>query len=166
VITHNFDSIIQQIHAQTRSFEKPLRNFYGYMLRQTDLTFRKLGPKNSGRFREVSWPWFSPVRKSDGTVVEPEGVRVRHSFNRYRMPRGKKRPATHYVQSDSRLLADTGRLKAAALSTFRVSDFELQAETDVQYADEQQQMRPFAFLTDADVEHLRKMLIKHVIETT
>lgn len=164
MVTHNFDIIIEQLHARTRTFVQPLRSFYGYMLRQTDLTFRALGKKGAGEFRGVKWAWFSPVRKKDGTLVSPEGVRVRHSFNRYRMPRGKKRPSNHYVQADSRLLQDTGRLKSAALSSFTVSDFELQAKTDIAYADEQQEMRPFAFMTDADIEKLRQMLIKHVVE--
>lgn len=162
MITHNIDIIIAQIHARTRTFQQPLKNFYGYLIRQTDLTFRNLGRKGAGEFRGVKWEWFATIKLSDGTQLPPEGRRIRHSFARHRHI--GKRPSNHYVQMDSRLLVDSGRLKAAALTTYNITDTTLEADTKVAYAGAQNIDRPFAFITDTDAEKLRQMLIKHITQ--
>jgi hypothetical protein len=169
-LTHNFADVLESIRQGTRSFQKPLTQFYGYMLRRTELTFRTLGKKGAGRFRGISWAWFAPIRTKSGKLLPAEGRRLRTSFvkrDAMREARGmelKKHPPEHYVQASSRLLVDTGWLKQAALAKYSVTDFVLEADTPVPYADAQQAMRPFAFFEAEDINVLRNMIIKHFVE--
>lgn len=157
-ITHNFDVIIRRMMERAKDYRTPLVNFYGYMLRQTEQTFSKLGKKgNSTPFRTVLWKWFADqYTRKDGTVVpaygEPPRVkgRLRHS--------GKR------VKQNDKVMQDRGTLKQFALSEFKVGSHFLEADTPVKYADEQQKMRPFAFFVQQDTDVLKDLIIKYLVE--
>lgn len=149
MIKHNFDKITMDMLERVENFSQPLKNFYGYLISRTELTFKKLGKRGSGPFREVSWDWFAPIRKKDGTLLDPVGRRIRHSGQR--------------VHETSLILQDRGRMAAAALARYKVSGSELTAETPVIYANMQNEARPFAFVTDKDLNQLRRTIFKHVV---
>lgn len=165
MITHNFDPIIRQLRKNARDFSVPLKQWYAYMLTQTARTFRALGKKNAGAYRGVSWPWFAPVNVW-GKKVPAEGNRVRHSFAVVSWNTGdqkRKRPARHYVSAGSKLLQDTGLLRNSALGVFSVTKDRMDASTPVKYANRQNKLRPFVFITEQDGDKLTKMINSHLV---
>lgn len=162
-ITHNFDDIVKSMLEKAKDFRQPLTNFYGYIIRRTDLTFKKLSKKGSGTFRKVRWPWFADqYTRKDGTVVPAEGGVARADGKgtvKPRLRRHSKKPIT----ANSRILIDRRRLHAAALSRKRISKTVAVFKTPVEYADEQQKLRPFAFITQKDADTLRRMITKHLV---
>jgi len=161
-IQHNFDKVIGKMLARQKDYRQPLNDFYGWMLRRTQLTFSKLGRKgNSAPFRETLWRWFAPqyTRKS-GTVVPAEGgiVKVKGEG----VVKGRKRHSGKRVTGQSMILQDRGMLKQSAISRFRIHRNILVAATPARYAKYQQKMRPFAFMIQEDVEFLRKQVLKYL----
>ena len=155
-ITHNFDEALAGLLERAKNYEKPLKNWYGYMLRQTDLTFRKLGKQGSGTFRGVSWEWFADqYTRKDGTNVPAHGIPGQ--------VKGRKRHSNKRVTVSSRVLQDTALLKNAAIAQFRIGSNFLVARTPTAYAEFQAKLRPFAFITAVDEEVLIGMIEKYLV---
>lgn len=79
-VTHNFDKVLSGFLERARDFRQPIQDWYGYMLRQTQLTFKKLGKRgNNTPFRGVRWEWFADqyTRKTDGVTVPAHGGKPR-----------------------------------------------------------------------------------------
>lgn len=135
-------------------------DFQAYMLRRTALTFRNL--KRGGSFRGVSWRWFAPqYTRSDGTVVPAEGgiPKVRGTG----LVKGRLRHSGTRVRSSSSLVADSSRLRNAALTDVRITDTTLVMDTPIDYAKYQQAMRPFQFFDDpADVNALNRFIQRRI----
>jgi len=166
-IQHNFGPIVSDMMAKSTDFRQPLTDFYGWMTRRTNLTFTKLGKRgNSTPFREMLWSWFAPqYTRKNGTVVPAEGgiAKLRGSGvvkGRLRHTEGAKR--NNRVTSQSMMMRNTRRMEQATLSRFRVGNNYLIAQTPIKHAKYQQAMRPFAFMTNEDVEFLRKQILKHL----
>ena len=161
-IQHNFGPIIQGMLTKSKDYRQPLTDFYGWMIRRTQLTFSKLGKKGkSTPFREVLWRWFAPqYTRKDGTVVPAEGGVAK--LRGRGVVKGRLRHSGKRVTSSSRTVQDRGTVKQSALARFRIGNNYLVAETPTRYAKYQQAMRPFAFMTNADVEFLRKQILKHL----
>ena len=161
-IQHNFSTVMSGMLAKVSDLRQPLTDFYGWMIRRTQLTFSKLGRRgNSTSFRETLWPWFAPqyTRKS-GTVVPAEGgiAKVRGVG----VVKGRLRHSNTRVTPRSMMMQDRGTLKQSALARFRIGKDYLTAQTPTRYAKYQQGMRPFAFMVQEDVEFLRKRILKHL----
>ena len=163
VVTHNFDDVMARLLEKAKDFRQPMTDFYGYLLRRTQLTFSKLGRKgNTTPFREALWPWFAPqYTRKDGTVVPAEGgvAKVRGTG----VVKGRKRRSGKRITVRSKMMQDRGVMKAAAISRFRLSTHEALMETPPAYADEQQKMRKFVFVTTDEVNHLRNLIIRHLV---
>ena len=155
-ITHDLNEVFGRFGKKAQDYNVPLKNWYGYMLRQTALTFKTLGGKNSGMFRGVSWTWFADqYTRKDGSVMHAEGDgrvkgRLRHS--------GKR------VKSADKVMQDRGILFQNAMAQFRIRQDSLIARTPVKYAKFQQGLRPFAFITEDDVGVLAKMIGNYLIK--
>lgn len=162
-ITHNFDEILARILERAKNFRQPLTDFYGYMLRRTQLTFSKLGRKgNTTPFREVLWPWFAVqyIRK-DGTVIPAEGGVPKVCGKG--LVKGKKRHSGKRVTARSMMMQDHGLMKSAALSRYRIGTHYLVMQTPTQYSRYQQAKRPFVFVTEKDVNYLRNLIQRHLV---
>ena len=161
-IQHNFGTVISGMLAKSQDFRQPLTDFYGWMIRRTNLTFSKLGKRgNSTAFRETLWNWFAPqYTRKDGTVVPAEGgiAKVRGSG----AVKGRLRHSGTRVTSRSMMMRDRRTLEQSALSRFRIGNDYLIAQTPIKYAKYQQAKRPFAFMVNEDVEFLRKQILKHL----
>jgi hypothetical protein len=95
-IQHNFGPIIQGMLAKAKDYHQPLTDFYGWMIRRTQLTFSKLGRKgNTAPFRETIWRWFAPQytrEKGIAKIVPAEGGVDRVNTGRsYLTKKGKYR---------------------------------------------------------------------------
>ena len=153
-ITHDFEpAVITPMRGRLRSFQKPLRSFYGYLIGQTARTFKTLGRGSASSFRGVVWPWFAPIR-SGGEMYPPWGEPPRI--------KGRLRASGQRVTPQSQVLSDTGVLRAAALAQFQVSADRLTANTNKIYANKQNAMRPFAFMTEQDLRYLESQITGHV----
>jgi len=122
-------------------------NFWAYMQSRTQLTFTKL--RKGGKFRGVTWPWFAGqyTRVTDGVKVPAEGGVARLSGKgtvkgRFR---GKGKSEKDRVKPTSNLLRHRGVMYNAALSQVKKTATRLEMDTPVNYADEQNAMRPFQF---------------------
>lgn len=156
-LEHSFDEITRRLEKELQDFSKPLKRFYVYILSETAQTFRKLGKRGSGSYRGVTWPWFKPVKikTSAGIKTIPaEGIPGKY--------KGKLRASGQRVTANSRLMQDSGVMRKAALGKFRISAVELTADTPVNYANIQQKMRPFAFMTADDVVYLKQLIENHL----
>jgi hypothetical protein len=165
-IQNDFGKVVSDMLAKSMNYRQPLINFYGWMIRRTQLTFSKLGKKgNTTPFREMVWKWFAIqyIRKhpkpGQRAIVPAEGIpgevkgRLRHG------PKKNNR-----ITSSSMMMQNNRTMFKAALSRFHVGNNYLIAETPVKYAKYQQKMRPFAFMTQEDIEFLRKQILKYLTE--
>lgn len=145
----------------SRDFLRVFKRFRVYMIRQTGLTFRTL--KRGGTFRGVTWKGFADqyTRKTDGVTVPAQGrVRKVHGVG---LVKGRLRPSGKRVSASSNLMRDTGRLSAAAGQTlsFRNRGKTMRMGTNVSYAEEQQNLRPFLFFqVPQDEVVLREMFVE------
>ena len=148
--------------AKSKSFRQPLTDFYGWMIRRTQLTFSKLGKRNNTTpFREMVWKWFAiQYTRKDGTIVPAEGGVAKASGKG--LVKGRLRHSGTRVSPRSMMMQDRRTMAQAALARLRVGTDYLIAQTPVEYAKYQQANRPFAFLVQEDVEYLRQQIIKHL----
>jgi hypothetical protein len=164
-IQHNFDTVIRGMLVKAKDFRQPLTDFYGWMIRRTQLTFSKLGKRNNTTpFREMIWKWFAiQYTRKDGTIVPAEGGVAKASGKgvvKGRLRHGPK--MNNRVTARSMMMQNNRTMAQAALSRLRMGTDYLIAQTPVPYSKYQQAMRPFAFLVQEDVEFLRKQIIKHL----
>lgn len=164
-IQHDFGKVVTRLLNRATDYRQPLTDFYGWMIRRTQLTFSRLGRKgNTAPFRETLWCWFAPqYTRKDGTVVPAEGgIPKVHGIG---MVKGRLRHSGTRVTSRSMIVQDRGSVKQAALARLRIGNNYLIAETPIKYAKYQQKMRPFAFMIQEDIEFLRKRILKYLTES-
>jgi len=155
VLTHNFDEALAGLVERSKDYTHPLTNWYGYMLRQTQLTFTKLGKKGSGTFRGVSWKWFADqYTRKDGTVVPAQGIQGQ--------VKARKRNSGKLITTSSRVMQDRSLLKHSAMAKLRMGKQYLVARTPTTYAEFQAKLRQFAFITKVDEEILINMIEKYL----
>ena len=117
---------------------------------QSAMMFRRLA--HGGTYRGVRWRWFSDqyTRKTDGAVVPAEGgvPRLRGDG----VVQGRLRPSGQRIDGGSNLLRDTGLLRTAVASAYRIRGRGriLEIITPLRYAAPQQARRPFTFFTRGD----------------
>ena len=154
--------------GKIRDLQDALATWYAYMVKQTDDMFRIAGGPGSGvhggSHRGVSWDAFSPqyVRK-DGTEVPAWGGVPRVDGKGMVKPR--VRPSGQPVTPASMLMQDTGRLRQrAATDIVQITPTLLVFGTNLDYAAQQQQLRPFLFVTDEDADRLADIVAKKIEE--
>jgi len=121
-------------------------NLYSYMLSRTLLTFRTL--KKGGSFRGVTWKWFADqYTRKGGTRVPAEGgvAKMRGEGIVKGRLRGGGKSDVDRVDAGSNLLRHRGILANAALNRVHKTRQTMVMNTNVDYADRQQAMRPFQF---------------------
>ena len=162
-IQHNFDDILQKMLEKAKDYKQPLTDFYGYLLRRTALMFTKLGRKgNTAPFRETVWPWFAPqYTRKDGTVVPAEGgvAKVRGEG----VIKGRKRHSGTRVTARSMIMSDRGTMRNAVLARYRIGTHYATMKTPPKYAEFQNNLRRFMFITDDEVNVLRGMILRHLV---
>lgn len=153
-----------------------LKRIHVYILGKTAQTFRRL--RRGGRFRGVFWPPFEAQyeRKTDGVVVPAWGGVHKVNFRRTKrgtiakrqspFVQGRLRPSGRRVTETSNLMRDTGRMAQAAGQTrlWRDRGRTLLMDThNVDYAPEQQAMRPFLFFDiPTDLRWISRRMLDHV----
>ena len=167
IITHDFDDVLQKLLSKAQNYEQPLIDWYGWMQRQTQLTFSKLGKKgNTVPFRGIKWRWFADqYTRKDGTVVPAEGIPGQVKGRLRKSGKGKTGTAAdrHRVTISSRMMRDTRLMEKAALSRYRIGKFYAVMRTPTQYAKFQQKLRPFVFITEKDTDILTAMIEKYLV---
>jgi hypothetical protein len=184
---------MKRMLEKAKDYTQPLTDFYGYMVRQTQLTFARLSAKgNTSDFRGVRWKWFEDqYTRKDGTVVPAEGgipkVRVGYSHRTIKgkylpgaaqdietkafrgakktkneLVRGRLRGSLTRITPRSRILMDRGILRQAALADFSVTTHTATLDTNLSHAKYLNAKRPFAFMTDEDINKLRDLVIRHL----
>lgn len=141
---------LQQLEERGGDVSVPLLRFRQYMTVKTDSMFSVLSSAHGkGSHRGVKWSEFAPqYTRKDGTEIPAWGgikkVRGRG------MVKGKLRPSNTRVSKSSALMQDTGNLRGKATTTlFRRTPKRISFGTSpsVNYAAEQQELRPYLFFT-------------------
>ncbi len=158
---------IDDLRGKIDDLRPVFHNFQAYMLRRTALTFREL--RQGGTFRGVRWAWFADqYTRKDGTVVPAEGgiAKVRGKGVVKGRLRGEGKTDAHRVKRSSSLVADTSRLRNAALTRQRITKNRLTMDTPVKYAARQHALRPFSFFEDPKDVNILNGFIQSRIEAT
>lgn len=163
-------------------YRNPLNKWRAYMIGQTISTFNAL--RTGGTFRGVTWPYFSPQyrRKTDGVEVPAWGgvpTIGRNSWINQRARekrgetakvregkvKGKRRPSGKRIKHGDALLQDTRTLMRSVttgLDISETSDVMIRWGSRLKYAEKQQRMRKFLFVTDRDKDVLEKLALDHL----
>ena len=81
------------------------------------------------------------------------------------MVQPRKRPSGQPVTPASLLMQDTGRLRQrAATDIVHITPTSMAFGTNLEYAAQQQELRPFLFVTDEDADKLAEMIAKKLEE--
>lgn len=183
--------LLDDLGDKARDLTPAFTNFHAYMLRRTALMFVRL--KKGGEFRGEKWEYFSPqyTRKTDNVTVPAWGgvPRLRAGYSARKLRggfvrgaysrldtgrlagqrktkgpvRGRRRHSGKRVTPGSSMMADTGRLRNAALTLVQIRrGTVLQMDTPLPYASFLQRRRPFQFFeVPQDVDVLRRMILKY-----
>jgi len=168
--TASTDKMLLRLEERIRNPRPVLVQLHTYMMRRTDLTFRKL--RHGGTFRGVTWDRYADqyTRKGgrDGrgdksTIPAWGGIpKVRGGG----MVKGRLRPSGRRITKQSNLLRDTGRLATAAGMSRRFTHGgrTLRMTTrSVKYGPEQQEQRPFLFFKlPRDLQVARRIAKDHL----
>lgn len=120
-------------------YRKPLGLFRNYMRNETVKLF--MANALGGTFRGVRWPYFHP-----GYI-------------------GQQRPSGAIVKQGDAVLQDTRRLLRSVTSNLAISEehpTEITWGTNLPYAAEQHERRPFLFFTPDDARELERLILKHL----
>lgn len=175
---------LRNVQAKAGDLHKFFTDFSAYMQSVTLRTFQRLGKGGDFRGVHWNGFASQYTRKTDGVTVPAKGgvKRLRKGFSaRTRKSgrifysgvsqniatgqfegkqatggtvRGRLRNSGKRVTASSKLMQDTGQLRAAALNNVKIRDSLLVMDTRTKYAGYQNQLRPFAFFnlpTDANV---------------
>lgn len=114
----------------------PLMKSYGiYMVKQIKSMFEKLG--KGGTHRGVSWEWFSL------NMYDPN-----------RNPKGRIRHSGKRVTVSSRIMTDSGILRRSIMPIAKRHELIIGSYTG--YSAELNEVRPFMFATQEDIEEFRR----------
>lgn len=187
---------IRGLQDRVSDLTPALRDFHAYMIRRTVLMFRRL--RKGGSFRGVSWQPFANqyTRVTDGVTVPAWGgvprlragrsarkvrsgfVRGAYSDLQSRKLRGQKatggtvrgrvRHSGKRVTKGASVMADSGRLRNAALTRqqIRIDSRRalLRMDTPLPYAAVLHSRRPFQFFEDpVDINVARRIIVKHLV---
>lgn len=187
--------LLDELGDKVSDLTPAFTNFHAYMLRRTALMFVRL--KKGGQFRGETWEYFSPqyTRKTDGVTVPAWGgvPRLRSGYSARKLRggfvrgaysrldtgrlsgqqktggpiRGRLRHSGKRITPSASMMADTGRLRNAALTQVHIRrGAVLQMDTPIPYAEQLQRRRPFQFFeVPQDVDVLRRMILKYWVES-
>ena len=131
--------------------------FAQYMRVETSKTFDAL--RTGGSYRGVRWRYFAPqyTRKTDGVTVPAWGgvPKLRGRGNVL----GRKRPSGQRVAKGDAIMQDTGTMRSRAALVIHLKKHSgTLGPQGVNYAAQQQAMRPFLFFAKADGNQFAQML--------
>jgi len=153
---------LQQLAETPDGLRQPFKRFAQYMRVQTDNTFEKL--RNGGVYRGVAWRYFAPqyTRKTDGVTVPAWGG-VPRLYGQGSVL-GRLRPSGQRIVKGDALMQDTNTMRSrAALVTRMDRHMARLGVQGVNYAPQQQAMRPFLFFTTKDANVLGEILRDYVM---
>ncbi len=171
VVTINADRAIAaftQMAGQLRDLRPVFREFHVYHAREIDSVFRTLG--RGGTTREITWRDFAPsslphARQRDGrrSYGRRGGTAplARSQRSTGPMTLGAMRPSGQRLTLRSKLLQDTGALRASASTgVFMLTKDALAYGSDKDYAANVAKTHPWYTFTEQDGEMLLKITEK------
>ncbi len=132
-----------------------------YLHSQQSLHFDKSA--KGGEFRGEKWEYFKPQYiRLDGTEVPVWGGIPKEKGEGMVEAAIRTKSPLKYYKPDDHLMQNTGRLRNALLSEMRVSENQITLITPVNYAKEQDAMRPFNFLTETDIQFIERSIAREI----
>lgn len=166
------DSLIVDLGKMaTRSLDlqPALEDFHRKMVTRIDQTFEQAGGPGAGvaggkdLVRGITWRRFTDqYRRFDGTVVPAWGGTPR--VDGMGLVKARMRASGKRLKPQSLLAQDTGRLRRqAATGVVRVTPTSLTFGPNIEYAEAQNNLRPFLILTESDQNEAMISIYDHLL---